>query len=55
VVVRLFGRSRRRRFDADLEEDLRPHLAMLEEDGVRAGMSREDARRSAPWEPVAAD
>ena len=47
VASRLFGLLRRRRFEADLAEELRTHLAMLEEDGVRAGMNREEARRLA--------
>lgn len=40
----LFGRERR---DAELAEELEAHLALHTEDGVRAGMSREDARRAA--------
>jgi predicted permease len=33
--------------DAEIEEELRAHLAMAIEDGVRAGMSEEEARRAA--------
>jgi putative ABC transport system permease protein len=47
AASRLVGVLRRRRLEADLAEELGTHLAMLEEDGVRAGMNREDARRSA--------
>jgi hypothetical protein len=35
------------KIDADLEEELASHLAMLEEEGMRQGMSRQEARRAA--------
>ena len=38
---------RRRRLDAALDEELRAHLAMLEDGYVRAGMTPEEARRRA--------
>jgi putative ABC transport system permease protein len=38
---------RRRRIDAALDEELRAHLAMLEDDYVRAGMGPDEARRQA--------
>ena len=47
VAFRMAGLLRRRRLDADLAEELSTHFAMLEEDGVRAGMNREEARRMA--------
>jgi putative ABC transport system permease protein len=37
----------RRRLEAVLDEELRTHLAMLEDDYVGAGMSRDEARRQA--------
>lgn len=38
---------RRRRIDADIDEELRAHVEMAVEDGMRAGMSEEEARRAA--------
>lgn len=40
----LFGRER---VDAEIEEELRAHLEMAAEDGVRAGLTEEEARRTA--------
>jgi predicted permease len=44
---RLRGLLSRRRLEATLDEELRAHLAMLEDDFVRTGMSPEEARRQA--------
>jgi predicted permease len=49
-VTRLVGTLRRRRRDADLEEELRLHVEMAAEDGVRRGQSADQARRSARLE-----
>jgi predicted permease len=40
-------RLRRRQFDADLEEEMRLHLELREDEGVREGMTREAAGRAA--------
>jgi putative ABC transport system permease protein len=47
LLARLRALFVRRRLDDALDEELRAHLAMLEDDYVRAGMSPEDARRKA--------
>ena len=44
---RLWGTVRRHRRDADLEEELRLHLALAEEDEQRRGHAASDARRLA--------
>lgn len=38
---------RRGRVDAEIEDELRAHIEMAVEDGVRAGMNEEEARRAA--------
>jgi ParB-like chromosome segregation protein Spo0J len=38
---------RQGRVDAEIEEELRAHIEMAMEDGVRAGMTEEQARRAA--------
>jgi hypothetical protein len=47
VVSRLRALVSRRRLEAVLDEELRTHLAMLEDDYVRAGMSPHEAHRQA--------
>jgi len=44
---RLTNLLRRERVDAEIDEELRAHLEMAVEDGTRAGMSDEEARRAA--------
>jgi predicted permease len=44
LAIRLLPRRRR---DAEIDAELESHLAMHTEDGVRAGLSREEARRQA--------
>ncbi|MGA7887329.1 MAG: permease prefix domain 1-containing protein, partial [Acidobacteriaceae bacterium] len=39
--------GRRRKIDADIDEELRAHVEMAVEDGMRAGMTEEEARRAA--------
>jgi predicted permease len=46
-AVRLFAPLHKRRSDADLEEELQSHLRLHIEDGLRAGMTPEAARRHA--------
>ena len=43
-IINLF---RRKRVDAEIEAELRSHLEMAAEDGVRSGMNEEEARRAA--------
>ncbi len=43
--IRAFLQSRR--LDADLDDELRSHLALLEEDSIRRGMDAQEARRAA--------
>ena len=44
---RLGALFRKRRLEAELDEELRAHLGMLIEENIDAGMSREEARRAA--------
>ena len=46
-VARVRNLGRRERVNAEIEEELRAHVEMAVEDGIRAGMSEEDARRAA--------
>jgi len=45
--LRLLGLHRRRRLDDDFAAELESHLALHTDDGVRAGLSPEEARRQA--------
>ena len=45
--VRLIAIFRRRRLEAELDEDIRMHLQMAAEENLRRGMSAEDAERAA--------
>lgn len=47
LLVRLLALLRRPRLDAELDEELRLHLEQMEEANRRAGMSAEEARRTA--------
>ena len=47
IVARVLGFLRPRAHDRELTEELEAHLAMAEEDKVRQGMSRAEARRMA--------
>jgi putative ABC transport system permease protein len=47
VIARLVALVRRRRLDAELDEELRLHLERMEEANRRAGMSSDEARRAA--------
>jgi predicted permease len=44
---RLWMLIRRRQFDADLEEEIRLHLEIREQEQIRAGLSPEEARQAA--------
>jgi len=44
---RLWMLIRRRQFDADLEEEMRLHLELREQDQIRAGLSAKEARHAA--------
>ncbi len=46
-VARIRNLGRRERVDAEIDEELRAHVEMAVEDGVRAGLSEEEARRRA--------
>jgi predicted permease len=46
-AARVRNLGRRGRIDAGIEEELRAHLEMAVEDGVRSGMSEAEARRAA--------
>ncbi|HTV82984.1 MAG TPA: ADOP family duplicated permease [Acidobacteriaceae bacterium] len=46
-VAKVRNLGRRGGVDAEIEEELRAHIEMAVEDGVRAGMSEEEARRAA--------
>ncbi len=47
MMRRLRNLFRRERVDAEIEAELRSHLEMAAEDGVRSGMNEEEARRAA--------
>src|SRR5580765_4239410 len=47
LISRVTGLFKRRRLDADLADELNSHLAAHIDDNVRAGMTREAARREA--------
>ncbi|HEX9736363.1 MAG TPA: ABC transporter permease [Thermoanaerobaculia bacterium] len=47
MMARLRGHFRRGDLDRDFDQELAAHLAMAEEDKVRRGMTREEARRAA--------
>lgn len=47
LVARIRGFLRPGALDADFEEEMAAHLAAAEEDGVRRGLTREEARRVA--------
>ena len=47
IVTRISALFRKRRLDADLDDELRFHLEMEEQDNVRSGMSAKEARRQA--------
>ena len=46
-TARIRNLGRRSKVDAEIEEELRAHIEMAVEDGVRAGMTEEEARRAA--------
>ena len=46
-VARIRNLGRRGKIDAEIEEELRAHVEMAVEDGVRAGLTEEEARRAA--------
>jgi len=46
-VARIRNLGRRGKVDAEIEEELRAHVEMAVEDGIRAGLSEEEARRAA--------
>lgn len=46
-VARIRNLGRRGKVDAEIEEELRAHVEMAVEDGVRAGLSEEEAQRRA--------
>lgn len=47
LFVRIIALPNRHRVDADFAAELESHIAMHTEDGIRAGLSREEARRQA--------
>lgn len=47
LLVRIFALLRPRRADADFAAELESHIAMHTEDGIRAGLAPEEARRQA--------
>jgi hypothetical protein len=47
LAARVLAAVRPGRFDRDLEAELASHIALAEDDYVRSGMSRDDARRAA--------
>ncbi|HLH04889.1 MAG TPA: ABC transporter permease [Bryobacteraceae bacterium] len=47
TLRRVLSLFRRRRAEAELSEEIRSHLACAEEDALRRGLSREEARREA--------
>jgi len=47
VASRLVALFRKKRLEQELDEELRAHLRMLEEENVRRGMSPEEARYAA--------
>ena len=47
IVTRISALFRKRRLNADLDDELRFHLEMEEQDNVRGGMSAKEARRQA--------
>jgi len=47
ILRRIQNLCRRGKVDAEIEDELRAHLEMAVEDGVRAGMTEEEARRAA--------
>lgn len=47
LIIRLFGLFRARHHEADFAAELESHLALHIEDGIRAGLSPEEARRQA--------
>jgi putative ABC transport system permease protein len=47
IGARLRGFLRPGRLDAEFDEEMTAHLAMAEEDGVRRGLTREEAHRVA--------
>jgi hypothetical protein len=47
IVARLRGSLRPGALDADFEQEMAAHLAAAEEDGVRRGLTPEEARRAA--------
>ena len=46
-AARVRNLGRRSKVDAEIEEELRAHIEMAVEDGVRAGMTEDEARRAA--------
>ncbi|MGB6134669.1 MAG: ABC transporter permease [Acidobacteriaceae bacterium] len=46
-IARIRNLGRRGKVDAEIEEELRAHVEMAVEDGVRAGLNEEEARRAA--------
>jgi hypothetical protein len=47
IVSRLHGFFRKQRFERDLDSEVQSHLAMLTEENLRRGMTREEARHAA--------
>jgi hypothetical protein len=47
VISRIGAMFRRRRLDAEMDEELRAHLEMAAAEHRRRGLSEEDARRAA--------
>ena len=55
IIARLAGTLRRRRSDADIDEELRSHLAFAEDEARRRGAPVRDARLRAGSAASAAD
>jgi macrolide transport system ATP-binding/permease protein len=47
LIRRILNLQRRRKLDAEIRAELQLHIEMAVEDGIRRGMSEQDARREA--------
>ena len=47
LIRRILNLQRRKKFDAEIQAELQSHIEMAAEDGIRRGMSEQEARREA--------
>jgi macrolide transport system ATP-binding/permease protein len=47
LIRRILNLQHRKRLDAEIQAELQSHIEMSEEDGIRRGMSEQEARREA--------